>query len=527
MSDQPTKINAGNPIEIAREALRRLALRRIAPTPDNYRRLYHEIAGTGHAPSAVTALENLTDNLRQQHPVLSPYLNEMDKAIQQEDWPQCGKILLELASVSHQPVQNPDPVCACLPQENVVLLQDLLSQTLEHAVAPPLEHLPALANEAHRLADEIKAANSYPLWEKIGRDVKHLWVDIEMQSTGALDQQEKLRNLLQLLIDNMSQLLDDDSWLSGQLRIIREVIQGPVKPQMYEEAEKRLKEVIEKQSRVRLSLKEANLTLRATMKSFVDRLGEAVETTGEYQEKISDYAERISNTDDMLELSNILEHVLRETRLVQASTTRTHEELVKSREAAMEAERRISTLEAELIHMSTLVRIDPMTQSLNRRGIEDEFQKEAARSDRYGSPLCAAMIDIDNFKKLNDTYGHMTGDDVLIHLVQVAKEELRVTDVIGRMGGEEFLILLPNTQLDDAIKTVARVQRGLTRRLFLHNNDRLLITFSAGVALREQGESQESVMERADKGLYEAKRTGKNKVCQAPALLPAGNIAVA
>jgi diguanylate cyclase len=177
--------------------------------------------------------------------------------------------------------------------------------------------------------------------------------------------------------------------------------------------------------------------------------------------------------------------------------------------------------------MSTLVRIDPMTQSLNRRGIEHEFQKEAARADRHGSPLSVAMIDIDNFKKLNDTYGHMTGDEVLIHLVQVAKEELRVTDVIGRMGGEEFLILLPNTPLDDAIKTITRVQRGLTRRLFLNNNDRILITFSGGVALREDGESQESVIDRADKGLYEAKRTGKNKVCKAPPLHATASCAVA
>jgi diguanylate cyclase len=296
---------------------------------------------------------------------------------------------------------------------------------------------------------------------------------------------------------------------------------------MYDEVENRLREVIYKQGMVKKSLRQANLTLRATMKSFVDRLGEAVQTTGDYQEKISEYADRISHTEDMLELSNILEHVLRETRLVQASTSRTHDELVKSREAAIHAERRIGELEAELTHMSTLVRIDPMTQCLNRRGMDHEFQKEASRSDRHDSPLCVAMLDIDNFKKLNDTYGHMTGDDVLIHLVEVAKLELRVTDVIGRMGGEEFLILLPNTEMEEAISAVIRVQRGLTRNLFLNNNDRLLITFSAGIALREHGESQESVMERADKGLYEAKRTGKNKVCAAPALSPEVNATTA
>ncbi len=516
MSDQSTAVNTGNPIEIAREALRRLALRRIVPTPENYQTLYHEIAGTAAASGAVTALEALTDDLRQRHPALSPYLDEMDKAITQENWPQCAKILIDLATRLHHCSNGPGAQENGQAAEKLAFIQDLLAQTLEQALAPRLEQIPSLAAEARHLAAEFKASDTDFPPERLGQALKRLWVDIEIQSSLFQDQQEKLRGLLQLLIENITELLDDDSWLCGQLAIVREMILGPAQPRMFEEAEKKLKEVIYKQGMVKHSLKEATNTLKATMKSFVDKLGEAVQTTGDYQEKISGFAESISNTEDVLELNNILEHILRETRVVQASTSRTHDELKKSRDVAINAERRIEELESELSHMSTLVRIDPMTQSLNRRGVEHEFQKEAARSDRNGGVLSVAMIDIDNFKKLNDKYGHMTGDEVLIHLVQVAKEELRVTDVIGRMGGEEFLILLPNTTLEDAVKTIARVQRGLTRRLFLNNNDRILITFSGGVALREPGESQESVMDRADKALYEAKRTGKNKVCKGP-----------
>ncbi len=516
MPDRPTRMNAENPIEIAREALRRLAMRRIAPTPENYRTLYHEIVGTSAGTGAVFALEALTDDLRQRHPALSPYLDEMDKGIKQENWPQCAKNLIELAKQLHHCSSQGGAENNGQTAEKLTYIQDLLAQTLEQALAPRLEQIPALAAEARRLAAEVKASDTSFPPEKLGQALKRLWVDIEIQSSMFQDQQEKLRGLLQLLIENITELLDDDSWLCGQLTIVRDIIQGPAQPRMFEEAEKKLKEVIYKQGMVKHSLKEATNTLKATMKSFVDKLGEAVQTTGDYQEKISGFAESISNTEDVLELNNILEHILRETRVVQASTSRTHDELKLSRDVAMNAEKRIEELESELTHMSTLVRIDPMTQSLNRRGMEHEFQKEAARADRNGSPLSVAMIDIDNFKKLNDTYGHMTGDEVLIHLVQVAKEELRVTDVIGRMGGEEFLILLPNTTLEDAVKTIARVQRGLTKRLFLNNNDRILITFSSGVALRDRGEAQESVVDRADKGLYEAKRTGKNKVCKGP-----------
>jgi diguanylate cyclase len=191
--------------------------------------------------------------------------------------------------------------------------------------------------------------------------------------------------------------------------------------------------------------------------------------------------------------------------------------LVHERDAALQAESRIKELENQLAQMSTLVREDPLTHSLNRRGLDDEFAREASRADRYNAPFCIAVLDIDNFKALNDKRGHQTGDEALIHLVRIAKEELRLTDHIARLGGEEFLIILPNTPLDEAAKIVTRLQRSLTKKYFLDNNEKVLITFSAGVAERAPAESQEASIGRADAAMYQAKQTGKNRVCIAPA----------
>jgi diguanylate cyclase len=103
----------------------------------------------------------------------------------------------------------------------------------------------------------------------------------------------------------------------------------------------------------------------------------------------------------------------------------------------------------------------------------------------------------------------------LIHLVRVVKDTLRAMDVIGRFGGEEFMIVLPETVLDDAVAAVTRVQRELTKQIFMYNNERRLITFSAGVALRKEGEDRESLVKRADEAAYQAKRAGKNRVVPA------------
>jgi diguanylate cyclase len=152
---------------------------------------------------------------------------------------------------------------------------------------------------------------------------------------------------------------------------------------------------------------------------------------------------------------------------------------------------------------------------LNRRGLDEAVDVELKRAERNKSAFSVALIDIDNFKKLNDTLGHQAGDRALTHLTQVIKETLRPTDAVGRYGGEEFLILLPSTNLEAAVETIQRLQRDLTKKFFLHNNDKILVTFSAGVALRAEGEDQEDLIGRADKAMYHAKQTGKNRVVAA------------
>jgi diguanylate cyclase len=202
--------------------------------------------------------------------------------------------------------------------------------------------------------------------------------------------------------------------------------------------------------------------------------------------------------------------------MVQMQTMRSRDEMVAARLEVEQAEARIHTLESQLEQLSELVREDQLTGSLNRRGLEDAFRREAARADRGGTPLCVAMLDLDNFKALNDKHGHSVGDEALVHLVRVVKQTLRATDVIGRFGGEEFLILLPDTPIDEASAVLIRLQRELTKRYFMQNNERLLITFSAGVALRAAGEEQSALVKRVDEALYRAKRAGKNCVVMAP-----------
>ena len=513
--DESAKLDIANPTEVARETLRRLAVRRSAPTPDNYRILYDEIAGAPASPSLstatpITALSGLVLDLNLHHPQLAEPIASLDQAIRNNDWTGCRKQLGHLSRQLKQTAQNGSQ------GEYLVLLRELLAKTLEFGVASQLAHNPKLAAKAQALAAVIREAGSADALRHAASELKSLWVGIELQASDTHDRPEMFKRILLLLIENIGELLDDDTWLRGQLDMVQKIIVGPFKIQLLLEAEKRLKEVIYKQGMVKHGLREATATLKTTMTTFVSRMSEVMDANDQYQGKIASHIERISNTEDVLELNSILEYVLEETRLAQTDIHRAHDQLLQERDTAAQAENRIKQLEAQLAEVSALVREDPLTHSLNRRGLDEEFAREASRADRYHTAFSIAVLDIDNFKALNDTRGHQTGDEALVHLVNIAREELRLTDHVVRMGGEEFLILLPNTALDEAVRVITRLQRRLTKKYFLNNNERILITFSAGVAERSRAESQDGLIDRADRAMFEAKQTGKNRVCIAP-----------
>jgi diguanylate cyclase (GGDEF)-like protein len=191
-------------------------------------------------------------------------------------------------------------------------------------------------------------------------------------------------------------------------------------------------------------------------------------------------------------------------------------ELHELRGRVHDANSEISRLQLELEQTSELIRHDPLTGVLNRKGLDDALARETALARRRGTALCLGLLDVDNFKQINDTHGHQTGDEALQHLAEVVRDNLRPQDSVARYGGEEFVILLPDTVLDSAMATLVRLQRALTKRFFLAQQQKLLITFSAGVAELRDSEDPEDAIDRADKAMYIAKRSGKNRVLAAP-----------
>lgn len=159
---------------------------------------------------------------------------------------------------------------------------------------------------------------------------------------------------------------------------------------------------------------------------------------------------------------------------------------------------------------------DPLTQADNRRSFMEKLKNELARVERYGEEAALLMLDIDFFKRVNDTYGHVVGDTVLKHLVAVLYEGLRGVDSLGRLGGEEFAVLLPGTSLEAAVQLAERLRLAVQASPALQAGQTVPFTISLGVAsITADVTDVKTALHLADKAMYRAKQTGRNRVCTA------------
>lgn len=163
--------------------------------------------------------------------------------------------------------------------------------------------------------------------------------------------------------------------------------------------------------------------------------------------------------------------------------------------------------------LETRAKLDPLTKVLNRRALLDELARELVRSRRESLTFSLVMIDIDNFKEINDTFGHLAGDSVLIGFTSLVLKNLRINDMMARYGGEEFILILPNTGKKQSAETAERIRRVIEENRHHFNGRDIKYTASFGVTSYDiDAQNKDELLENADMALYEAKSRGRNRV---------------
>ncbi|NOZ86011.1 MAG: GGDEF domain-containing protein [Deltaproteobacteria bacterium] len=172
----------------------------------------------------------------------------------------------------------------------------------------------------------------------------------------------------------------------------------------------------------------------------------------------------------------------------------------------------LSVPHLEIARLRRLNESDPLTLLHNRRHIDTRLPAEIHRARRSGRPLSAAMLDIDHFKRVNDTFGHEAGDQVLCAVSDRMRMASRSSDILARVGGEEFLAVFPDTNSRQGVRVAERIRAGLCSSPVHTTAGPVEVTISAGVATLRKSDDEKSLIRRADQALYEAKRKGRNKV---------------
>ena len=578
------------PAQIAKAALRRLALARQEPTPENYAQAWAEECGHGRPQTNLPVqAKPLMERMASRLVEAAEPREELLKYLMQGDWNDASRVLersgessahqaqalaqvidrmarglerggkqwtlarkkdslkrvldanrSDLQRLTHrlrqlvgswddgdlsvEPADEASDPAASAPTADAKTPPAVAVVTVWPQVLHPLQHtvrlaLPsdqpravALADELAALADQIAhqgataplARAVAEVCDKAGRLLSH--------RHHLLDQ---VHVLSQELAGSLAELAEEDSWVQGQLNSLRQRLDERPNARAVQSATALLAEARLRQRGLRQERNSARLALKDLIHRMLHELGELDQHTGRLSDGMQRYMNTIEQADSLESLAGVVREMLDEGREVHGLVSSTRERLNGEHARAVELEERVRELETELRRLSDEVATDALTQIANRRGMMQAFEVEQARMRREGGELSVGLLDIDNFKKLNDSLGHAAGDQALIALAQYVRDALRPIDIVARFGGEEFVVLLPATPVEEAQKTLTRLQRQMSASLFMHEGKDVLVTFSAGVTAYRFSEALGDALERADEALYEAKRTGKNRTCMA------------
>lgn len=544
------------PAQLAKAALRRLVLDKLEPTPENYARAY--ALESGEAPPAAldgavlaTLIEKLVRGLERggRHWTTARKKESLQRVLagSRSDAKRLQQRLGQLAASWDDDRPDTSVETEPAPLDEAPLARSTGAGGLASApmalmsLPMPLADAPAApdAGAWNRIADALAGTtqDALAVREQAAREIADGLAALQprIQAEGATAELaalveslclrarlvlqhrhhlvDQLGSLCQELTASLTDLAEDDSWARGQCEAMQAKLDEGLTARGVRSVSELLRDTRERQGRLRSEREKARDALKGLINRMLAELGELGSQTGRFHESVGRYADVIEKADTLEGLAGVVREMVEESRTVQALVQQTQTRLHDEHAKASELSARVGELESELRRLSDEVSTDQLTQVANRRGLMQAFESERARAGRDGGALAVGLLDIDNFKRLNDELGHSAGDEALRALAAVVSKTLRPTDKVARYGGEEFVVLLPQTPLDEGQQILTRLQRSLSGGLFMHDNKPVFVTFSAGVTAYRDGETIEAALERADQALYEAKRSGKNRTC--------------
>lgn len=259
-------------------------------------------------------------------------------------------------------------------------------------------------------------------------------------------------------------------------------------------------------SKENLALERSKLVVHALLQSISESVESLLGDSSQYGSSLDQHQASIKKAMTIAGIRELEKVLLKELEQMQSSNT-------KYRSKLDEANKKLTNQKVELTKLQSDAGLDFLTKIANRRAFNTRMTEELGRLKRYGSSFSLVILDVDHFKMVNDTYGHLAGDRILRAMAQIMEEQKRETDFLARYGGEEFVILLPETTADDARVLAEKIRRKIAGSKFRLEKRSIAISISAGVGeLLDPNDSADAFFKRIDAALYKAKSNGRDRV---------------
>ncbi|MFY9143749.1 diguanylate cyclase [Sulfuricurvum sp.] len=334
-------------------------------------------------------------------------------------------------------------------------------------------------------------------------------LNFEADSKGGTDYPKIVRLLVSSLVPSIAPTMDD-----GTIQLSQKLRDNPAYVAS-DECEKELKLAIA----MRVSLdKQSVEDMVRSLDTLLEKLSAQLIELIERSENSTTEIREVKRDLEALESNKPTDFKTAHKRLYAIASTLEEKVEVLSKDLKVHNEKvtqmgkKIASLESELAQANQASREDFLTKLFNKRAIEEYLSIKEAEFVRHERNFCVAMLDLDHFKAVNDTYGHDAGDAVLLAFSKILKEEARTSDIIGRYGGEEFLAILGDTDLAGAKVFCEKVRAHVEAAHFMYQGERINVSVSVGIGQRSDYPSLKGTVNGADERLYDAKRKGRNRV---------------
>lgn len=499
-------LSAASAAELARSTFRRLAMLRLAPTPENYGRVWAELVHAGDPDGGHEQASQQGSQPAPSHQ--APQVAQVPQGAPAAQVPKAPQAAARPAppvaptGTSARPAR-PGPTVAAPPW------RQMWEHSLHLGLIPSVAEQPALQQRAARLLARGQApapdmlGENRDLWQEFQRVLAHEHAAVD----GMLD-------LFAHLVSHLGAVFSGDTAAAAELGSLQQVVRRPLDGARIDLARSVIEPWLRRQAALQRGALEARVTSRDVVGAVMRSLGAFLGHNERFNQALQQDLRRLEVGLDEQQLGELARELLQRGVTLQGHSSELGQQLQRAQQQAEQALQRIRALESELQQASQQLQEDPLTGALNRRGLDVAFARDLMRAQQSARPISVALLDLDHFKKVNDSYGHDFGDEVLRGLVQVARKLVRPGDSIARMGGEEFMVLFPDADAEAASRVVERLLAGFRNRRLLHRStgQRVELSFSAGVAQCDAGEDFGTLYQRADAALRQAKQEGRQRI---------------